>query len=282
MRGMDQDWKKTGLRFRKMHGLGNDFVIIDARGRSNPVTPEVARAIGDRHFGVGFDQLAVLHDGADADAALQFWNADGSLSAACGNATRCVAGLLFQETGAAQLTIRTERGLLYCEDAGNGIYRVNMGPPQLDWREVPLAREVDLLHLPLEGDPTALGIGNPHCVFFVKDAAAVDLTTEGPRFEHHPLYPERTNVEFVEVINRHEIRLKIWERGAGVTLASGSCSCASVVGAARRGLTSRKVSVHVDGGTLLIDWREDGVWMSGPTAHVFDGVFVPAYLDALG
>jgi len=270
---------KQGLPFRKMHGLGNDFVVVDARQRANPITPDLARAIGDRHFGVGFDQLAVILSTDDAEARLEFWNADGSLSAACGNATRCVAGLLFDETGREQITLQTDRGRLICQNVGRGIYRVNMGPPQLDWHEVPLAREVDTLRLPIDGDPVALGMGNPHCVFFVPDAQAVPLESLGPKFEYHPLYPERTNVEFVQVLNSGEIRLKIWERGAGVTLASGSCSCASVVAAVRRGLTERRVQVHVDGGTLEIDWRDDGVWMSGPTAHVFDGVFSRRFLD---
>jgi len=282
MRAMEQDWLESGLAFRKMHGLGNDFVIVDARSRSNPMTPALARSIGDRHFGVGFDQLAVVLDAEDAEARLEFWNSDGSLSAACGNATRCVASLLFQETGKGKITLRTERGLLYCEDAGEGIYRVNMGQPQLDWHEIPLARDVDVLHLPIEGDPAAVGMGNPHCVFFTPDAAGVDLPALGAKFEHHPLYPERTNVEFVEILNKGDIRLKIWERGAGVTLASGSCSCASVVASARRGLTGRHVRVHLDGGLLEIDWRDDGVWLSGPTAYVFDGVFQRAFLEATG
>ncbi len=281
MRRMDQDWQTSGLRFCKMHGLGNDFVVVDARGTSNPISPDIARAIGDRHFAVGFDQLAVILDADTADARLQFWNSDGSLSAACGNATRCVAGLLFAQTGRQNLTLETDRGQLYCQDAGGGIIRVNMGQPQLLWHEVPLGDAVDTLELPIKGAPSAVGMGNPHCVFFVANAATVDIKTLGPKFEHHPLYPKRTNVEFVQVLNRAEIRLKIWERGAGVTLASGSCSCASVVAAARRGLTGRRVTVHVDGGTLEIDWRKDGVWMSGPTAHVFDGVFTPEFLDGL-
>jgi diaminopimelate epimerase len=270
----------SGLPFRKMHGLGNDFVVVDARGQANPVTASIARAIGDRHFGVGFDQLAVIHDSNRAEARLEFWNADGSLSAACGNATRCIAGLLFQETGKATLTLETERGLLPCEDAGGGIYRVNMGAPQIDWDEVPLAEKTDTLHLPIDGDPVALGMGNPHCVFFVEDAETVDIAGLGAAIERHSLYPERTNVEAVQVLSSSEIRLKIWERGVGITLASGSCSCASVVAAVRRGLTARKVNVHVDGGTLEIDWREDGVWMSGPIAHVFDGVFTLDFLAA--
>ena len=261
-----------------MHGLGNDFVVVDARGKSNPITPELATIIGDRHFGVGFDQLAVILDTNDAEARLEFWNADGSLSAACGNATRCVAGLIFAETGRDTITLKTDRGLLPCKDMGDGIFSVNMGVPQFEWSQVPLAHPMETLHLPIPGDPVALSMGNPHCVFFVNDAEAVDLVGQGGLMEHHPLYPERTNVEFVQVISDSEIRLKIWERGVGVTLASGSCSCASVVAAARRGLTARNCRVLVDGGVLLIDWRDDGVWMTGPTAHVFDGVFTAEFL----
>lgn len=281
MRAMDHSWGNDGLPFMKMHGLGNDFVVVDARGRSNPITPEIARGIGDRHFGVGFDQLAVILDTDEADARLEFWNADGSLSSACGNATRCIAGHIMQATGKAKIVLQTERGLLPCEDAGRGLYRVNMGAPQLDWDEVPLAREMDTIALPIEGAPTALGMGNPHCVFVVDDAGAVDLETEGAKYEHHPLYPERTNVEFVQVLSKNEIRLRIWERGVGVTLASGSCSCASVVATARRGLTERNCRVNVDGGVLEIDWRDDGVWMTGPIAHVFDGVITPTFLESL-
>jgi len=273
---------QMGFPFRKMHGLGNDFVIVDARGRANPVTPALAEAIGDRHFGVGFDQLAVILDDPEAVARLQFWNADGSLSAACGNATRCIAGLLFAETGRTTFDLRTDRGVLPCENRGDGIYAVNMGVPQLDWQAVPLARPVDLLHLPIDGDPVALGMGNPHCVFFVDDAEAVDIASLGQAHETHPLYPERTNVEAVEILSKTAIRLRIWERGVGMTLASGSCSCASVVAAALRGLTGRHVTVHVDGGQLDIDWREDGVWMAGPTAEVFDGVLSEDFLKAAG
>lgn len=266
----------------KMHGLGNDFVVIDRRDGAGPVTPALARALADRHRGVGFDQLAVIdHDPEDgADLRLTFLNADGSPSAACGNATRCIARWEMDRTGATALSIRTERGLLAAEDAGGGLTRVNMGAPILDWRGIPLAEEVDTLSLPIAGRPVATGMGNPHCTFFVDDAEDVALARLGPLHEVNPLFPERTNVEFVEVRSRAEIRLRIWERGTGITLASGSCSCAAAVAAARRGLTDRRVRVEVDGGWLEIDWREDGVWMTGPTAHVFSGVLTPAFLEA--
>lgn len=270
----------TSLPFLKMHGLGNDFVVLDLRGGLARPDADLVARIADRHQGVGFDQLAGIEDAPDADARLVFWNADGSFSAACGNATRCIARLLMDETGARRLRLRTDHGLLLAEDAGNGLTRVNMGPPVLDWQGVPLARDVDLDHLPIEGDPVATGMGNPHLTFFVPDAEAVDLTVFGPAHEHHPLYPQRTNVEVVQVLSRDEIVLRIWERGTGITLASGSCSCAAVVAAARRGLTDRRVRVNVPGGQLLIDWRDDGVWMEGPTALVFRGTLDPAWLAA--
>ena len=265
--------QNPGLPFMKMHGLGNDFVVLDARGPGTLPEAGLVAAMADRHRGIGFDQLAVILPGENADARLVFYNADGSLSAACGNATRCVARFLMDESGAGALRLATDHAVLLAEDAGGGLTRVNMGAPVLDWRAIPLVRDLDLLHLPIDGDPVATGMGNPHMTFFVPDAAAVDLESFGPAHEHHPLYPQRANVEVVQVVSENEIILRIWERGTGITLASGSCSCAAVVAAARRGLTGRRVRVNVPGGQLEIDWREDGVWMTGPTAHVFDGVW---------
>ena len=259
------------LPFMKMHGLGNDFVVVDERGITPRVTAAIAMAIADRHRGVGFDQLAVLSDADQADVHLTFYNQDGSLSAACGNATRCIARHLMDETGRDTLTITTDRGTLFAQDAGNGLTSVNMGQPQLRWDEIPLAREMETLELPIEGAPTATGMGNPHCTFFVDDAEAVDLAVRGAEMEHHPLYPQRTNVQFASLIGPDHLRMRVWERGVGVTLASGSSSCATAVAAARRGLTGRDVTIALDGGTLQISWRDDGVWMTGPTAHVFDG-----------
>ena len=261
----------TSLTFRKMHGAGNDFVVIDSRARKGGVTSvALARALGDRHRGVGFDQLAELRAGTDADLDLDFWNADGSVAGACGNATRCVASLVMDETGRDRLTIRTARGLLFAERRGAQVW-VNMGAPILDWAGIPLARDVDTLHLPLPGDPAAVGMGNPHCVFFVEDAEAVALTVDGPRIEHDPLFPQRTNVEFASLIAPDHLRLRVWERGTGVTLACGSGVCATVVAAHRRGLTGRRVTVQADGGTLVAEWAEDGVWLTGPVADVFEG-----------
>jgi diaminopimelate epimerase len=269
-----------GLPFMKMHGLGNDFVVFDARAEAIDVTPAMAQAIGHRQFGVGFDQLAVITQGT-GDAHLTFYNSDGSLSAACGNATRCIARYLMDESGRDSLHLTTARGDLAAKDAGGGLTSVNMGHPQLNWDEVPLAREMDTLHLPINGNPVATGMGNPHCTFFVDDAEAMDLSDLGPRAEHDPLYPERTNVQVAQIVGPDHIRMRVWERGVGVTLASGSSSCATAVAAARRGLTGRAVRIDLDGGTLHIDWREDGVWMTGPTAHVFSGTFTPDFLESL-
>jgi diaminopimelate epimerase len=275
----DSQFPAGSVRFRKMHGLGNDFVVIDARHRSDPVTPELARALGDRHRGIGFDTLVVIRPAPDAAAALEFWNADGSRADACGNATRCVARLLMDETGAGALGLRTGRGLLRAEEAVDGLIAVDMGPPQEHWTAVPLARAVDDMDaLPLPGGPSAVGMGNPHCVFVVADAEAVDLGREGARVEHDPLFPERTNVEFVQVLDRGTIRMRVWERGGMITQACGSGACAAAVVTARRGLTGRQVTVRLDGGDLAIDWRADGVRMTGPVASVFEGVLDPAML----
>ncbi|MEM1064984.1 MAG: diaminopimelate epimerase [Pseudomonadota bacterium] len=278
MRNGDLD---QGFSFLKMHGLGNDFVVVDARARAFAITPALARALGDRHRGVGFDQLAIIADDPKADLGLTFYNADGSTAGACGNATRCIAAREMALTGQRKLTIRTERGFLHAEDAGHGQTAVNMGVPLLDWREIPLAEEADTLRLPLDGTPTATGMGNPHCTFFVEDAEKEDLAAYGARFEAHPLFPERTNIQIASPLGRNHLRVRVWERGVGVTLASGSSSCAVAVAAARRGITGRQVTIDLDGGQIEVDWREDGVWMTGPTAHVFTGILTPEFLEGL-
>jgi len=271
------EMRETGLAFMKMHGLGNDFVVLDARAGDIALSAALVAAIADRHRGIGFDQLAVIAAGG-GDARLTFYNADGSTSAACGNATRCIARHLMAETGKTALTLSTARGVLQAVDAGGGLTSVNMGQPQLGWVEIPLAEAIETLELPIEGGPTATGMGNPHCTFFVEDACAVPLDRFGPRYEHHPLYPERTNVQVASVIGPDHLRMRVWERGVGVTLASGSSSCAVAVAAARRGLTGRHVRITLDGGTLEVEWREDGVWMTGETAHVASGHLTPEFL----
>ncbi len=264
----------------KMHGAGNDFVVIDSRGRGAVMTAGLARALGDRHCGVGFDQLAEIRDHAAADFELDFWNSDGSRAGACGNATRCVSDYVMRGLGVAAVNLVTTRGGLQALRRGDGRVTVNMGQPQLTWDEVPLAGPAETLRLPLAGDPVAVGIGNPHCVFFVPDAEAVNLAAVGPGWEHDPLFPQRTNVEFASLIGTDHLRMRVWERGAGITLACGSGACATAVAAHLRGLTGRQVRLEMDGGTLEVDWRADGVWLSGPVAHVFDGWISPAFVAA--
>ena len=272
---------QNGVSFMKMHGLGNDFVVMDSRVDSVDMTPALASALADRHCGVGFDQLAIISNTGDADLHLTFYNADGSIAGACGNATRCIARYEMDKTGRKDLRLTTDRGLLLATDQGNGLTSINMGQPQLVWDDIPLSHEMDTLELPIDGAPTATGMGNPHCTFFVDDAEAIDLAQRGAEIEHHPLYPERTNVQFAHLIGPDHIRMRVWERGAGITLASGSSSCATAVAAHRKGLTSRHVKIDLDGGQIEIDWREDGVWMTGPTAHVFSGTLTPDFLASL-
>ena len=275
----NQPLPAAGRAFFKMHGLGNDFVVIDARFGADPVTPALARALGDRHRGVGFDQLAVIKPAEGADFKLEFWNSDGSMAGACGNATRCVSDYMMGELGRDAVELVTARGRLAARRRADGLVSVNMGAPILEAAAIPVAG--DPMALPLAGGPVAVGMGNPHCIFFVADAEAVDVAGEGPRIEHDPLFPERTNVEFASLVGPDHLRMRVWERGAGITLACGSGTCATAVAAHLKGLTGRRVMVDVDGGRLEIDWREDGVWMTGPTAHVFTGSLTPAFLASL-
>ncbi|MEO1550322.1 MAG: diaminopimelate epimerase [Pseudomonadota bacterium] len=269
------------LPFLKMHGLGNDFVVLDARATPVTLSPARVRALADRNRGVGFDQMAVITGDDAAHAAVSYWNTDGTLSNACGNATRCVARLVMEDTGTRSVTLRTGRGLLQCDAAGDGLIRVNMGPPERAWQDIPLAHEVpDLINLPLDGAPGAVGMGNPHCVHVVEDVGAIALAEIGPQVEHHPLFPQRTNVEFVQALSRSEARLRVWERGVGITLACGSGACATAVVAHLKGALERQVTLHMDGGPLALDWREDGVWMTGPTALTFEGTLSAEFLEA--
>ncbi|MGF1606169.1 MAG: diaminopimelate epimerase [Rhodothalassiaceae bacterium] len=262
-------------RFVKMHGAGNDFVLFDLRGDPLLLSEAQIRALADRHTGIGCDQLILLHDGRDADVFMRIHNADGGRVAACGNATRCVGALLMADTGADRIAIETEAGLLHAEAAGEQI-AVDMGPPRLDWQAIPLARamttdRLDFQRGPL-ADPAAVSMGNPHLVFFVDDAASVDLASWGPAIETDPLFPERVNVSVLQVEARDGATLRVWERGAGLTLACGTAACAALVAAVRRGLMDRQAAIALPGGTLSIDWRaDDHVWMTGPVATVFTG-----------
>ena len=275
----------TALAFIKMHGLGNDFVILDGRDGSLNLPREVVRAISDRRTGVGCDQFIIMEPARDpsADVFMRIYNTDGSESGACGNATRCVASLVMKEIGESHAIVETISGLLDCENLGGGLYSVDMGPARADWRDLPLSEARDTDNLGVEAGPlknaVGVNVGNPHAVFVVDDAEAVDLQTFGPVIETHPLFPERTNVEAVQIIDRSRIRLRVWERGAGITRACGSGACAALVATARRGLTERKAEVVLDGGTLTIEWLPDNnVLMTGPVATSFSGVIDPSLL----
>jgi len=266
-----------------MHGLGNDFVILDARGDAIALDAARARAIADRHTGVGCDQVIVIEPATEAaaEAFMRIRNADGGEVAACGNATRCVAAMLMSETGRDAVTIQTSAGNLATSAAGDGRIMVDMGAPELDWWQIPLAEQQDTLSLVLSAGPlsapAAVSMGNPHAVFFVEDAETVDLAALGPGLEHHAMFPERANIGIAQVTGPGSLRLRVWERGAGVTMACGTGACAAVVAAHRRGLTGRTVAVTLDGGALDIDWRDDDrVMMTGPAATSFSGELAEA------
>ena len=264
-------------RFLKMHGCGNDFVIFDERPHALGLTQRRAAALADRHTGIGCDQFIVMEPPpVGADVFMRIRNPDGSEAGACGNATRCVAWLMAQETGRPNQVVRTISGDLPSEMLADGRVRVDMGPVRLDWDAVPLARPMDTLHLDLGRgdvrDPAAASMGNPHATFFVPDMDAVDIEAIGPSLETDPIFPEKANIGFVQVLAPDRFRLRVWERGAGLTLACGSGACAAIVNAARRGLTGRRATVLVDGGTLEMEWRDDGhVLMTGPIATAFHG-----------
>lgn len=275
------------LKFRKMHGLGNDFVIIDTRNQEVNDFQAVSRQMADRHFGVGCDQVIFLKESNAADIYMGIYNPDGSEAGMCGNASRCVADLVLKETGASNISIETVSGIVHCVEFANGLVTVDMGEPRLDWTQIPLDQECDTKFVPVklpvssehedaENLPVCVSMGNPHCVFFIgqgiEDFKVADI---GPQIEQAPMFPRKTNVEFVEVKDRTSIRMRVWERGTGITLACGSGACAAAVAAMRRGYTDRKISVHMDGGSLQIEWREDTnhVTMTGPVAYVFEGRF---------
>ena len=258
--------------FLKMHGCGNDFVILDARSLTLGLTPTRAAALADRHTGIGCDQLIIIEPSDAADAFMRIYNPDGSEAGACGNATRCVADILMRETKRPAITLRTISGDLPTRRHTGDAIEVDMGPVRLDWTDIPLAGPMDTLRLPLDGEPAAASMGNPHATCFVTDLDAVPVRTLGPKLEHDKLFPQRANIGFAQVMDPETIRLRVWERGAGLTLACGSGACATVVNAVRRGLTQRRVRIIVDGGTLEIEWRQDGhVLMTGPVATSYSG-----------
>jgi diaminopimelate epimerase len=271
----------NNIPFMKMHGLGNDFVVLDVRTFSYEINKKLIISLSDRHRGVGFDQLVVIKDDKSSDLNLNFYNADGSQIATCGNATRCVAQYEMRRLGKKSLKINTIRGTLEAIAVDSVRTRVNMGHPFLNWADIPIAKDIDTLKLPIDGSPTATGMGNPHCTFFVEDADRIDLKVFGSRFEKHPLFPEGTNVQIVSLLERDHLRMRVWERGVGHTLASGSSACASAVAASRLGLTGKAVKIDLDGGQLDIEWLESGVWMTGESVHVFSGSLTKEFLKGI-
>ena len=271
------------IPFQKMHGLGNDFIILDARpvkGGLIDLSPASLRALSDRRTGIGFDQAIVIQPPTDpkTDATIRFFNADGTESGACGNGSRCVADLLMLENGRDQIVMAIGQRQLHARRTADGLISVDMGIPHFDWQQIPLAEAVDPRQIPLSVGLLRHGfcvnVGNPHLVFFVADCAAVPLEALGPLLEHDRLFPERTNVEAAHIIDRQTIRLRVWERGAGLTLACGTGACATLVAAVERGLSERRAEIRLDGGSLWIEWREDNhIIMSGPSILVYHGQF---------
>ena len=273
------------IPFLKMHGLGNDFAVFDARKQGLALDPATARAIADRRRGIGCDQVIVIAKAEGADAAMRIFNADGGEVESCGNAARCVARLLMEELDRNTVRIETPGGSLVCTDASGGLVTVDMGAPVLVWDKVPLSCPADTNRFMLSVDGTShavavVSMGNPHCVLFVDDAEVAPVASLGPRIETHPMFPNRTNVEFVSVRDRSHLRMRVWERGAGITQACGSGACAVAVAAHRRGLTGAKVEVELDGGRLTIELRDGHVFMTGPAALSFRGEIDLAELTA--
>ena len=265
--------------FLKMHGLGNDFVVFDARKQGLALSRDAVRAIADRHLGVGCDQVIVIERGKPGfDATMRSLNADGSEVESCGNASRCVARVLMEELDRTEVRIATRGGPLTCTDAGGDKITVDMGAPRFDWKDIPLSESVDTNAFPLRVDgedfvAAAVSVGNPHCILFVEDAENADVARIGAKLETHPLFPQRTNVEFVSVQNRSRLRMRVWERGTGITSACGTGACATVAAASRRGLVGRSVEVLLDGGPLSIVQRESDshILMTGPARLSFQG-----------
>ena len=272
--------------FLKMNGLGNDFVVVETRAGSALAPfapgPEAARAIADRRTGIGCDQIIAVNASSDGVARVRFWNSDGAEVSACGNGSRCVAWLLMEADGGDEAHFETEAGRLSGRRAGDQAVTLDMGQPGLDWTQIPLAEEMDTRGIELQVGPIddpvlhtpgCVSMGNPHVVFFVPDAQTTPVREVGSLIENHPLFPEQVNVGFAQIVSRDRIRLRVWERGAGLTQACGTGACAAAVAAHRRGLTDRKVTVEFERGELVIEWREaDGhVLMTGPVTVEYAG-----------
>jgi diaminopimelate epimerase len=270
------------LPFRKMNGLGNDFVVLDARARAVALTADAIRRVSNRENGIGCDQLIVLERSPKADVFMRIFNADGSEVGACGNAARCVAWLMAQETGRREVTIETGSELLRAQVESAERVTIDMGAPRFAWDQIPLAEpfhdttgielQIGPIDAPVLHSPSVVNVGNPHAIFWVDDVDGHDLARFGPLLENHPIFPERANISLAQVTGRDAITLKTWERGAGLTQACGTAACAATAAAARKKLTDRRVTVTLPGGQLLIEWGEDGrILMSGPAALEFEG-----------
>lgn len=279
------------IPFRKMNGLGNDFVVLDARARPIAVTESSAKAISDRKTGIGCDQLIVLEKSADFDVRMRIWNAEGGEVQSCGNASRCIADLLFNETAKNTATISTKGGLLMASKAGDKMVTIDQGVPKFGWKDIPLSepfadtRHIELQYGPIDHplihSPSVVNVGNPHCIFWVEDLDVVDLSRAGPMLENHPLFPERANISFAKVIARDHIILRVWERGAGLTKACGTAACATMAAGHRIKIIDDKCRITLPGGDLLMAVREsDGhIMMTGPVAYEFDGVLPEGLLS---
>jgi diaminopimelate epimerase len=275
------------LHFRKMNGLGNDFVVLDARERPIAMDEAKARAIADRKTGIGCDQLIVLEPSRKADVTMRIWNNEGGEVESCGNATRCIADILFEEKKTARATIDTKGGFLVAEKGGDKLVTVDMGAPRFDWKDIPLSekfhdtRYIDLsvgpVEAPLIHSPSVVNVGNPHCIFWVKDLDVVDLARVGPMLEHHLLFPERANITLARVDAKNHAVIKVWERGAGLTLACGTAACAVMAAGFRLKRLDARATITLPGGDLFMAIREsDGhVIMTGPVTYEFEGDLPP-------
>ena len=268
------------MNFAKMHGLGNDFIIFDGRHEKINLNKNMIKALADRNKGIGCDQIALIGNSSSYNATLEFWNSDGSRSDTCGNATRCIGDILFQETDSKYLTLETNERIIKCKTDGTTT-SVNMGNPLEEWHEIPLSKKVNTISLALDGNPTATSMGNPHCTFFTDDLFSVDIETLGPDIQKCGLFPHGTNVQVAKIIDRNNVRAKIWERGSGVTLSSGSSSCAITAAGVRRGLLDKVVEVESDGGKLNVNWKRDGIWIKGSTSLVYRGVVSKKFLEEI-
>ena len=280
----------ANIPFRKMNGLGNDFVVLDARHKAIEMTPEDARRLADRSMGPGCYQVIVLEPTKKADVFMRIFNADGSDVEACGNAARCVALLVAEEAGRPEVTVETRAGLLRAQVESGDRVVIDMGVPRFAWNEIPLAEpfhdttgielQMGPIDAPILHSPSVVNVGNPHAIFWVDDVDAYDLARFGPLLENHPVFPERANISLAHVTSRSGLRLKTWERGAGLTKACGTAACAAAVAAARKGLTDRQVTVELPGGKLFIDWTTDGhILMRGPAELDFEGTLAAETLS---